>query len=139
VNGKAPVVAGVMMDLMTKVLEVDKEQHRMRVEAQMTLKGLYEAADANGLSTPRSALPWWQGLTLAGALATGSHGTGNNVTSMIVSPQVPSRQGMLCSLGVYHLQSLPRTAKAPAATAASSQLQLLLPQTWPQNASPSSV
>lgn len=73
------------MDKMTKVLSVDSAKKQMRVQAQMTLKELYAAADAADMSTPRSALPWWQGLTLAGVFATSSHGTGNNVTSMIVS------------------------------------------------------
>jgi FAD/FMN-containing dehydrogenase len=87
VDGKEPIVAGLMMDKMTQVLEVDKANHRLRVQGQMKLKELYETADANGMSIPRSALPWWQGLTLAGTFSTTSHGTGNNVTSMIVSIQ----------------------------------------------------
>jgi FAD/FMN-containing dehydrogenase len=74
-----------MMDKMTKVLSVDKDKKQLRVQAQMNLKDLYATADANDMSTPRSALPWWQGLTLAGVFATSSHGTGNNATSMIVS------------------------------------------------------
>ncbi|WIA11663.1 hypothetical protein OEZ85_011764 [Tetradesmus obliquus] len=83
VQGKKPIVVGIMMDKMTKVLSVDSAKKQMRVQAQMTLKELYAAADAADMSTPRSALPWWQGLTLAGVFATSSHGTGNNVTSMI--------------------------------------------------------
>jgi FAD/FMN-containing dehydrogenase len=75
----------IMMDKMTKVLSVDKDKKQLRVQAQMTLKDLYATADANDMSTPRSALPWWQGLTLAGVFSTSSHGTGNNATSMIVS------------------------------------------------------
>lgn len=74
-----------MMDKMINVLSVDKDKKQLRVQAQMHLKDLYATADANDMSTPRSALPWWQGLTLAGVFATSSHGTGNNVTSMIVS------------------------------------------------------
>jgi FAD/FMN-containing dehydrogenase len=74
-----------MLEKMNKVLGVDKEKKQMKVQAQMTLKNLYDAADAANLSTPRSALPWWQGLTLGGVFATSSHGTGNNVTHMIVS------------------------------------------------------
>lgn len=74
-----------MLEKMNKVLAVDQAKKQIKVQAQMTLKGLYDAADANNLSTPRSALPWWQGLTLGGVFATSSHGTGNNVTHMIVS------------------------------------------------------
>lgn len=72
---------------MNKVLAVNKEAKQLKVQAQMTLKNLYDAADAAGLSTPRSALPWWQGLTLGGVFSTASHGTGNNATHMIVSVQ----------------------------------------------------
>jgi FAD/FMN-containing dehydrogenase len=74
-----------MLEKMNKVLAVDQATKKIKVQAQMTLKQLYEAADANNLSTPRSALPWWQGLTLGGVFSTSSHGTGNNVTHMIVS------------------------------------------------------
>jgi len=77
-----------MLEKMNKVLGVDKEKKQMKVQAQMTLKNLYDAADAAQLSTPRSALPWWQGLTLGGVFSTSSHGTGNNVTHMIVSGTV---------------------------------------------------
>lgn len=85
VRGQQPLVVGIMLDKMTKVLAVDHEKKQLRVQAQMRLKELYEAADANQMSTPRSALPWWQGLTLAGVFSTSSHGTGLNTTSMIVS------------------------------------------------------
>jgi len=91
VNGQQPLVVGIMMDKMTKVLAVDQSNKQMRVQAQMTLKELYAAADANQMSTPRSALPWWQGLTLGGIFSTSSHGTGLNVTSMIVSNMQPGQ------------------------------------------------
>lgn len=85
VRGQQPMVVGIMMDRMVKTLAVDQGTKQLRVQAQMTLKDLYEVADANQMSNPRSALPWWQGLTLAGIFSTSSHGTGLNVTSMIVS------------------------------------------------------
>lgn len=89
-NGSAAAAAkpalrvGVMMDRMSRLLAVDKANNQISVEAQMTLKELYAAANAHGLSVPRMSLPWWQGLTLAGIHATSAHGSGNNVTSMIV-------------------------------------------------------
>jgi hypothetical protein len=84
-NPTRPLVAGIMMEKMNKPLGLDKENHIAHVQAQMTLKNLYEFLTANGLSPPRSALPWWQGLTLGGVFSTSSHGSGFNVTSMIVS------------------------------------------------------
>ncbi|WIA15659.1 hypothetical protein OEZ85_002285 [Tetradesmus obliquus] len=83
VDGKKPMVVGLMLEKMDKVLAVDKEKQQLRVQGQMTLKGFYEAADAAGLSVPRFGLPWWQGLTLGGVFSTASHGSGNNVTHMI--------------------------------------------------------
>lgn len=74
-----------MLEKMNKVLSVDKEARQIKVQAQMTLKGFYDTADAAHLSIPVEALPWWQGLTLGGVFATSSHGTGNNATHMIVS------------------------------------------------------
>jgi FAD/FMN-containing dehydrogenase len=90
-----------MMDKMTKVLSVDKGKKQLRVQAQMNLKDLYATADANDMSTPRSALPWWQGLTLAGVFATSSHGTGNNATSMIVSATPRTRAQCFRDLTCY--------------------------------------
>lgn len=92
-----------MLEKMNKVLAVDQASKQIKVQAQMTLKNLYDAADANGLSTPRSALPWWQGLTLGGVFATSSHGTGNNVTHMIVSGNTRGPfQGLFRCLGGHH-------------------------------------
>jgi hypothetical protein len=84
-GGKAPLLAGILMNGMNKVLSVDHAAKQMRVQGQITLKEFYGAATAAGLSIQRSALPWWQGLTLAGVMATTSHGSGLNRTSMIVS------------------------------------------------------
>lgn len=70
---------------MDKVLAIDQDKRQMRVQGQITLKDFYAAATAAGLSIPRGSLPWWQGLTLAGIMATTSHGSGLNTTSMIVS------------------------------------------------------
>lgn len=75
----------LMLEKMNKVLSIDQASKQIKVQAQMTLKNLYDAADAAHLSTPRFGLPWWQGLTLGGVFATSSHGSGNNVTHMIVS------------------------------------------------------
>lgn len=84
-NATRPLVVGILMDNMTQVLEADTEGLTMKVQAQITLRDFYKAANAAKLSPPRSSLPWWQGLTLAGIFTTSSHGTGLNTTSMLVS------------------------------------------------------
>lgn len=84
---------GILMDDMNKLLSVNKANHQMRVQAQMQLHDLYQAATANEMSIPRSSLPWWQGLTLGGIVSTTSHGSGHNVTSMIVSSCLMRRGG----------------------------------------------
>jgi len=84
VDGKAPLVVGLLLNKMNQVLAVDKEKHQMTVQGQIILKDFFAAATANGMSVPRASLPWWQGLTLAGIMATTSHGSGLNQTSMIV-------------------------------------------------------
>jgi hypothetical protein len=84
-NGKAPLLVGILLNNMTKVLGADHESHQLHVQGQITLKEFYAAATAAGMSVQRSALPWWQGLTLAGIMSTTSHGSGFNRTSMIVS------------------------------------------------------
>jgi FAD/FMN-containing dehydrogenase len=91
-----------MLEKMNKVLSVDKESKQIKVQAQMTLKGFYETADAAHLSIPVEALPWWQGLTLGGVFATSSHGTGNNATHMIVSASLRASQLSNCARLVLH-------------------------------------
>ncbi len=84
-NGRAPLVAALLLQNMNKLLSVDQANKRLTVQGQMTIKELFAAATANGMSIPRASLPWWQGLTLAGIMSTTSHGSGLNQTSMIVS------------------------------------------------------
>eukprot|EP00878_Enallax_costatus_P025086 GHUV01026807.1.p1 GENE.GHUV01026807.1~~GHUV01026807.1.p1 ORF type:complete len:612 (+),score=124.44 GHUV01026807.1:250-2085(+) len=83
VGGKTPLVVGIMMDQMNQVLHVDHAKLQLKLQAQMNLKGLIAAADANDMSIPVTAVPWWQRLTLGGIFSTASHGSGNNATSMI--------------------------------------------------------
>lgn len=91
---------GILMDKMTNVLTLDKATHQLKVQAQIPIKGLLEYATANGISPPRSALPWWQGLTLGGIYATQSHGTGLNMTSSLVSARGPGWAGGQSAGGV---------------------------------------
>lgn len=90
-NPTRPLVVGILMDHMTRVLSVDKAATVMRVQAQIPLRDFYTNATAVGMSPPRSSLPWWQGLTLAGIFASSSHGSGLNTTSMIVRRRARGR------------------------------------------------
>jgi FAD/FMN-containing dehydrogenase len=60
VNGTASYAVGLMLDGMNKLLSVDAAKRQLRVQAQMTVRQLLQAANANSLSVPRAALPWWQ-------------------------------------------------------------------------------
>ena len=83
-DGKPPLLVAVVMDRMTKVLSVDKAAAQMNVQAQMAVRDLVAAVKEAGLATPRSTLPWWAELTLAGVMSTTAHGTGFNVTHQLV-------------------------------------------------------
>jgi FAD/FMN-containing dehydrogenase len=69
---------------MNKVLQVDKAAYTMEVQAQMMLSQLFAAATAAGMSPP-SVMPAWAELSLAGIMASSAHGSGRNISSVIVS------------------------------------------------------
>jgi FAD/FMN-containing dehydrogenase len=75
------------MDQMTKVLAVNVTSYTMRVQAQMTMQHLYEAATAAGMSVVGGLLPAWAGLTLGGVMAASAHGSGYNTRSTVVSDE----------------------------------------------------
>ncbi|MQM22595.1 hypothetical protein Taro_055650, partial [Colocasia esculenta] len=55
------------------VVAVDREANRMTFQSGIGLRTLIDAAAAEGLALPYT--PYWQGISLGGLLATGSHGS----------------------------------------------------------------
>jgi FAD/FMN-containing dehydrogenase len=82
---KKVLTVGVMLDDMNKVLEVNSKAHTLRVQGQILYKDVYEAATAAGLSVKGGSVGFWQGLTIAGSIAAGTHGTGLGMESNVVS------------------------------------------------------
>lgn len=80
-----PIYVGVVGDKMRKVLSISKANKQVRVQAGIQLEDLLIALSKAGLSIPRSSLPWWAHLTVAGSIATTAHGSGYNAISSIVS------------------------------------------------------
>ncbi|MQL99589.1 hypothetical protein Taro_032313 [Colocasia esculenta] len=70
-----PSGAGLVIstERLNKVVAVDPAANRMTFQAGITLRQLLDAAAARGLALPYT--PYWQGITLGGLLATGSHGS----------------------------------------------------------------
>ncbi|XP_078436584.1 putative L-gulonolactone oxidase 6 [Wolffia australiana] len=70
-----PSGAGLVISTqkLNRVLRVDAKSKRMTFEAGITLSKLISAAAVEGLALPYN--PYWQGITLGGLLATGSHGS----------------------------------------------------------------
>lgn len=70
-----PAGAGLVIstERLNKVVGVDLAASRMTFQAGITLRQLLDAAAARGLALPHT--PYWQGITLGGLLATGSHGS----------------------------------------------------------------
>ncbi len=83
--GAAPDLSvGVLLNGMNRLLAVDPENHRLTVQAGMTVKQLLEVATANGMSVPLGAVPAFADLMVGGVLLTGAHGSNYGGRSNLV-------------------------------------------------------
>jgi L-gulonolactone oxidase len=88
------------LDRMNKVLEIDRDAGMVRVEAGISLRTLSERLDDEGLALPNLGDIDIQ--SLAGAIATGTHGTGLRLQSMaagIASMQLALADGSVIEVG----------------------------------------
>jgi L-gulonolactone oxidase len=88
------------LDRMNKVLEIDRDAGMVRVEAGISLRTLSERLDDEGLALPNLGDIDVQ--SLAGAIATGTHGTGLRLQSMaagIASMQLALADGSVIEVG----------------------------------------
>ena len=83
-GGAPPIVVAALLGGMNAVLSVDSSSGEMRVQAQILLSKLYEAATAARLSVPLGVVPAWAGLSVAGIIAASAHGSGRNSSSTLV-------------------------------------------------------
>lgn len=99
---EAALTDGVMLDLsrMSRVIEADRETGRVRVEAGMSLKALNARLDELGLAMENLGDIDVQ--TLAGAISTGTHGTGaelRNISAQVEAIQLVDGAGEVRELG----------------------------------------
>lgn len=86
----------IKMDYLNEVLNVDKENYTVKVEAGISSENLNESLATFGLSMPNVCQVTSQ--TIGGIIATGSHGTGHLTTSIsdfIVSMEIIDGYGNL--------------------------------------------
>ncbi|MGI8774839.1 MAG: D-arabinono-1,4-lactone oxidase [Actinomycetota bacterium] len=89
----------ISLDRMDRVLEVDAAARRVTVQAGIRLRALNEVLDAHGLALEN--LGDIDAQSIAGATATGTHGTGGrfaNLSSNIVSLELMSADGSVVEL-----------------------------------------
>jgi len=89
----------VSLDRMNRVLEIDRDSGRVRVEAGITLRALSERLDSVGLALPNLGDIDVQ--SLAGATATATHGTGirlPNLSAGIVSMELALEDGSIVEM-----------------------------------------
>ncbi|HLL85202.1 MAG TPA: D-arabinono-1,4-lactone oxidase [Longimicrobium sp.] len=92
----------VLLDRMTRVLEVDRERARVKVEAGLPLWALNQTLAEHGLAMPN--LGDVDAQTVAGALSTGTHGTGArlpNLAAQVEALELVTASGEVvrCSAG----------------------------------------
>lgn len=92
----AAMTGGVMVraDHLTRVLDVDRDGQRVRVEAGIVLADLNRELDRVGLALPN--LGDIDRQTIAGATATATHGTGaglRNISAQVVAVELVSADG----------------------------------------------
>ncbi|KAG0600762.1 hypothetical protein M758_11G058800 [Ceratodon purpureus] len=66
----------MLLHLMNRVVDVDKEQCRLTVGAGMTLQELAKAMEAAGMSTPAGTFSIYANLTVGGIIMASAHGSG---------------------------------------------------------------
>ncbi|KAL3685134.1 hypothetical protein R1sor_003156 [Riccia sorocarpa] len=73
----------ILLHLMNRLVAVDHGQHRLTVEAGMTLQDLAGATVRNGMSVPVGVLSVYGNLTVGGVISASAHGTGAGVDSSL--------------------------------------------------------
>ncbi|MBN2280188.1 MAG: FAD-binding protein [Candidatus Marinimicrobia bacterium] len=83
-KSSADIAAGtstlVSLEKYNQILSIDHKSHRITVQSGILLKTLLQEMEKNGLAFP--ALPDIDDITVGGAIATGTHGTGKNAQSL---------------------------------------------------------
>ncbi|WIA09638.1 hypothetical protein OEZ85_009026 [Tetradesmus obliquus] len=83
VASSKPLEVAILHNKLNTVLATDTAKSTMRVGAGMTVGELLTAATKAGMSVQIGSLPAYQGLTLAGILATSAHGSGDLTTNTL--------------------------------------------------------
>ncbi|XP_073391725.1 L-gulonolactone oxidase 2 [Physcomitrium patens] len=73
----------MLLHVMNHVVSVDAEQHKLTVEAGMTLLELARVAEANGMAVPAGALSMYGNLTVGGVIMASAHGSGLGTVSSL--------------------------------------------------------
>lgn len=110
----AAMTSGVMisLDKMTQIRQVDRERHRITVEAGMTLRELGVVLAANGLAMPNLGDIDVQ--SVAGAMSTATHGTGRtlgNLATTVVGIELVDGRGTVIRCDANAERELWRSAR----------------------------
>lgn len=73
----------LLLHSLNRIVSVDEERHQLTVQSGMTIQGLVDAAEANGMTVPCTVVPVYGNLTLSGVVATSAHGSGLHPVSQL--------------------------------------------------------
>ncbi|KAG0600278.1 hypothetical protein M758_11G021100 [Ceratodon purpureus] len=84
-NSSTVTAISLLLHRMNRVVDFNREQNLLTVEAGMTIQDLLDAATSHNLSVPAGALSIYANLTVGGVISASAHGSGSSLGELVKS------------------------------------------------------